>query len=75
MGWRDMSAAEAEEIGRHVYQEKVRPTLKGAEEPVAISWPLITIAGIGNWTRRCTRRPGVYGSGRVWIQGRLPCCV
>ena len=34
MGWRDMSAAEAEEVGRHVYQEDVRPSLKGAEEPV-----------------------------------------
>ena len=34
MGWRDMTAEEAEEIGREVYQEKVRPTLKGAEEPI-----------------------------------------
>ncbi len=34
MGWRDMSAEEAEQIGRRVYQEKVRPTLKGGEEPI-----------------------------------------
>lgn len=34
MGWRNMSAEEAEAIGRRVYQEKVRPTLKGAEEPI-----------------------------------------
>ena len=34
MGWRDMSPEEAEEVGRMVYQEKVRPTLKGAEEPI-----------------------------------------
>ncbi len=34
MGWRDLSAEEAEEIGRHVYQSKVRPTLKGGEEPI-----------------------------------------
>ena len=34
MGWRDMSAEEAEEIGRQVYQSKVRPTLEGPEEPI-----------------------------------------
>ena len=34
MGWRDISADEAEQIGQQVYQEKVRPTLKGAEEPI-----------------------------------------
>ena len=34
MGWRDMTAEEAEEIGREVYHEKVRPTLRGAEEPI-----------------------------------------
>ena len=34
MGWRHMSAEEAEEIGREVYQSKVRPTLEGVEEPI-----------------------------------------
>lgn len=34
MGWRDMTAEEAEEIGRQVYQSEVRPLLKSAEEPV-----------------------------------------
>lgn len=34
MGWRDMSAEEAEEIGRQVYQTKVRPTMEGVEEPI-----------------------------------------
>jgi len=29
-----MSAEEAEEIGRQVYQSKVRPTLEGVEEPI-----------------------------------------
>lgn len=34
MGWRDMTAEEAEEIGRQVYQSEVRPLLKSAKEPV-----------------------------------------
>ena len=34
MGWRDMTAEEAEEIGREVYENKVRPTLRGTEEPI-----------------------------------------
>ena len=34
MGWRDMTAEEAEEIGRQVYEREVRPTLKGTEEPI-----------------------------------------
>ncbi len=34
MGWRDMTAEEVAEIGMQVYQQQVRPTLKGAEEPV-----------------------------------------
>ena len=34
MGWRDMTAEEAEEIGRDVYETKVRPTLRGTEEPI-----------------------------------------
>ena len=34
MGWRDMTAEEAEDIGRQVYQGKVRPMLKGTEEPI-----------------------------------------
>ena len=34
MGWRDLTPEEAEKIGRELYLEKVRPTLKGAEEPI-----------------------------------------
>ncbi len=34
MAWRDISPEEAEAFGKRVYQEKVRPTLNGAEEPI-----------------------------------------
>ena len=34
MAWRNMSAEQAEAMGRWVYQEKVRPTLGSHEEPI-----------------------------------------
>lgn len=34
MAWRDITAEEAEAIGKSVYEEMVRPSLKGAAEPI-----------------------------------------
>ena len=34
MGQRDITPQEAEAFGKRVYEEKVRPTLNGAEEPI-----------------------------------------
>lgn len=34
MGWRNMTAEEAEEIGRQVYEREVRTMLKGTGEPI-----------------------------------------
>ena len=34
MARRDITAEDAEAFGKRVYEEKVRPTLNGAEEPI-----------------------------------------
>ncbi len=36
MARREITAEEAEAFGKRIYEEKVRPTLKGAEEPIGL---------------------------------------
>lgn len=36
MARREISAEDAEAFGKRIYEEKVRPTLNGAEEPIGL---------------------------------------
>ena len=36
MARREITAEEAEAFGKRIYEEKVRPTLNGAEEPIGL---------------------------------------